>query len=139
MNDLKIYKDFLINPITFFVDDMNDELTFGFTNNHKTVDYNISLIYSLVGNYDESLKQSKNGLTCVFPIGRFIVILKISKDKTTKEMIFLDFRAQYSTFENMAGYFSDNILKSIKKIKYEWNEMYSDDMEFLVGIAHAYN
>jgi hypothetical protein len=139
MSDLKIYKDFLINPITFFVDDMNDELTFGYTNNHKTVDYNISLIYSLVGNYDESLKQSKNGLTCVFPVGRFIVILKISKDKTIKEMIFLDFRAQYSTFEDMAGLFSDNILKSIKKIKYEWNEMYSDDMEFLVGIAHAYN
>ncbi len=129
------------DQVIFFVDDMNNDKTFGYTNNTSTVNYNLSLLseHSEFRNFDKTVENSKNGLTTLFPIGRFIVILRTSKDKEKREMILLDFRADYSTIDKLADIFSDSITLNFKKIKYHWDEVFTDKLENFVVLAHSGN
>ena len=111
----------------FFVDDLNNTHSFGYTNSEEKIHYNLSLFGNLfnIDRFEKSLSHSYKGLTILFPITRYIVILKIKKDKSKMEMMFFDFRADYSTVDKgLKDIFSDKLITEFKRIKYYREEEY---------------
>lgn len=118
--------------LIFLADDINDSLSFGYTENIEKVKYNMALLKKVFTdtNHDDALAKSKNGLTTLFPLGRYIVILLINKEKTEMKMFFLDFRIEYSVADKgFAGIFSNNIKLQFKKIKYYMEESFNEDFD----------
>ncbi len=113
------------SQLVMLVDDVNESLSYGFTDSVKKVTYNLSLIEHIlrVGKTDEALAKSKNGLTTLLPLGRYITVLQMSKDKKTMRMIFLDYMIDYHgidlAFNNL---FSKELINSFKNIKYQMEE-----------------
>lgn len=121
--------------LIFLTDDLNESLSFGYTENINKVKYNMTLLKKVFidTNHDDALAKSKNGLTTLFPLGRYIVILLINKEKTEMKMFFLDFRVEYSLVDKgFAGIFSDNIKLQFKKIKYYMEESFNEDFDNVV-------
>ena len=127
-----------IKSIIQIVDDINSDQTFGYTKNLFNVNINLDVLTKnqLFKDYEKMVQNSTEGLTTLFPIGRFIVILRSSKNKKEREMIFLDFRADYTTIDKASIVFSDNIVSAIKKIKFDWVEKFTPDMENFVILVH---
>src|SRR6056297_1350877 len=85
------------NQLIMLIDDANENFSFGLTDSKEKILNEI--IKS--ANLDEQLKKSKNGLTTLFPLGRYIVVLEVSKDKSKMNMMFFDFRVEYSNIDKM--------------------------------------
>ena len=119
----------------FFVDELNNAHSFGYTYSKDKILYNLSLFGNLFRyeKYEKSLSDCHKGLTILFPITRYIVILKIKKDKSKMEMMFLDFRADYSTVDKgLKDIFSDKLITEFKRIKYYREEEYDSSKDNIV-------
>lgn len=118
------------NQLIILVDDINADSSFGFTDSVCKVSYNIKMLESFLHkvNLEERLANSKEGLTTLFPLGRYIVILKLKKDKSAMSMFLFDFRADYSVInKNFEGVFSNNVITQFKSIKYQMEELYQNE------------
>lgn len=112
--------------LIILVDDVNDNHSFGFTDSIPKVSYNMKMLDKSLrnANLEERLANSKDGLTTLFPLGRYIVILKLKKDRSAMSMFLFDFRAEYSAInKNFKGVFSENIITQFKSIKYQMEEL----------------
>jgi hypothetical protein len=136
MNNLQKFKNGLLigDTVVCLVDDINDQLTFGFTDSIKKIKYNLTLLEKVFEKieYEESLKRSKQGLTTLFPFGRYIVILMISKNKLHMKMFFFDFRIDYKLINESFNLFSENIKLQFKKIKYYMEEFFNESFDKVV-------
>jgi len=114
-------------PVTFLVDDLNNDNSLGYTNSREKIIFNIHLLGKLIANenLEERLARSKKGLTFLFPLERYIVYLKLKKDLQKMEMIFFDFRVDYSAVDKgFEDIFSDKFVTEFKRIKYYREEEY---------------
>ncbi len=74
------------------VDDISDNKTFGTTDDIHKVRYNRRLFGENFNmDIDIRLPLTDEGLTYVFPVGRFITILRLKKDESEGSMYFFDF------------------------------------------------
>jgi hypothetical protein len=121
------------DSIICLVDDVNEENTFGFTDNPEKIEFNIKLISSIfdIEKFEKHLSNSKQGLTTLFPLGRYIVILIVSKDKKTMKQFFLDFRIEYQDIDKYFVMFSNNVKNQFKSIKYYVEDFFSDDFDIV--------
>jgi hypothetical protein len=120
------------NNLILLIDDANDSFSFGFTDTKTKVLYNLKILENIIksANLDDQLEKSKKGLTTLFPLGRYIVILEISKDKSKMTMTFFDFRVEYSKVDKMfKGLFSDNLIAQFKNIKYQMEDYFNDSLD----------
>jgi hypothetical protein len=109
---------------TLLVDDINETATIGHTTDIEKCEYNRQVIEKLGLDIDFIIQVqtafSDKGITAVIPAGRYIAIIKASKDETKQEMFFIDstskadFRQQNATA--LGGYFSDNIVNEFEKV-----------------------
>lgn len=117
------------------VDDVNESHSFGFTDSLSKVTYNMKMLDGFLNqvNIGELLANSKDGLTTLFPLGRYINILKMKKDKSAMSMMLLDFRIEYSTIDtNFNDLFSENVVMQFKKLKYEMEDLYEDEADCVI-------
>ncbi len=79
---------------TLLVDNINVTETFAHTTDLQKCEYNRQIIEDMGGDIDFQIQVktalSKNGVTGVLPLGRYIVIIKSSKDELSQEMFFFD-------------------------------------------------
>jgi len=109
---------------TLLVDDINQTATIGHTIDIEKCEYNRKVIEKMGLDIDFMIQVqtafSDKGITAVIPAGRYIAIIKASKDETKQEMYFIDstsktdFREQNAKALN--GYFSDNIVNEFEKV-----------------------
>lgn len=109
---------------SLLVDDINETATIGHTTDIEKCEYNRQVIDSMGLDIDFKLQVqtafSDKGITTVVPLGRYISIIKASKDETKQEMFFIDsfskadFREQNK--KSLGGYFSDNIVTEFERI-----------------------
>lgn len=79
---------------TFLVDDMDKNSMCGVTTDIEKVSYNLRLLgtdFNL--NREIQTALSDKGISFVYPIGRFVTIIKIRKDEKEGNMMFCDFEA----------------------------------------------
>ena len=118
-------KQFLVPqpPLTekyrLLVDDMSDNETFGTATDINKIRYNIKL---LGDNFDMDLTIknmfTKEGITGVFPIGRFITILQLKKDETEGRMTFFDFDIDITLVKPIiSAMYSENVVKEWTKVQ----------------------
>ena len=122
--------------LIFLVDEVNSNCSFGYTNKKSHIRYNLKILNELKfvdkKNYDTQLSNSKEGLTSVFPLGRYIVILKMKKDKSSMEMLFLDFRIGYADVDkSLNGTFSEKLITKFKGIKYYMEEWFDETWDLV--------
>jgi hypothetical protein len=123
------------DKLIVLVDDVNENYSFGFTDSISKVSYNLKMLDSFLreANLDKLLANSKDGLTTLFPLGRYINILKMKKDKSAMSMMLFDFRAEYSTIDtNFKDVFSENVITQFKKLKYQMEELYEDEADCVI-------
>ena len=122
---LNMEKQFLVPqpPLTekyrLLVDDMSDNETFGTATDINKIRYNIKL---LGDNFDMDLTIknmfTKEGITGVFPIGRFITILQLKKDETEGRMTFFDFDIDITLVKPIiSAMYSENVVKEWTKVQ----------------------
>ena len=114
------------------VDDINDKMSFGFTDSIEKVTYNMKTIEPALSriNFKEDFEKSTKGITTAFPLGRFITILEVKKDNSHMSMTLFDFRIGYAVIEEaFKNVISENILNQIKRIKYEYEDLYNDSFD----------
>jgi hypothetical protein len=107
------------------VDDVSDTFFYGYTSSQAKILYNLSMIDKLIDipEFENCLSGFNEELPALFPLGQYIVILKMKKDNTGMEMYFLDFRVDYSVVdEGFDGLFSEEIKTEFKRIKYEMED-----------------
>jgi len=117
------------------VDDVNDNQSFGFTDSIPKVSCTMKMLNKFLrnANLEERLANSKDGLTTLFPLGRYIVILKLKKDRSAMSMFLFDFRAEYSAInKNFKGVFSENVITQFKSIKYQMEELYQEEDDCVI-------
>jgi len=120
------------DKLIILVDDVNNNYSFGFTDSVSKINYNLETLndYLQKEDYETLLANSKEGLTTLFPLGRYISILRIKKDKSAMSMFLFDFRAEYSTIDQaFKDVFSENIITQFKKIKYQMEELFDDESD----------
>jgi hypothetical protein len=120
------------DKLIVLVDEVNENYSFGFTDSISKVLYNMKMLGNFLskGNIEEQLTNSKDGLTTLFPLGRYIAILKMKKDKSAMSMMLFDFRAEYSIIDtNFKDVFSENVITQFKKLKYQMEDLYDDEAD----------
>lgn len=105
---------------TFLVDDISNKKNWGKTTDIDKIEFNRRLLGEEI-NIDINVKLlfTEQGSTTVFPLGRFITVLQISKDESKGAMTFLDFdtKATRNELREMIGkQFSDNIINEWLKV-----------------------
>lgn len=123
------------NQVIMLIDDANENFSFGLTDSKEKVLYNLKILDEIIksANLDEQLKKSKNGMTTLFPLGRYIVVLEVSKDKSKMNMMFFDFRVEYSNIDKMfKGMYSDNLIGQFKNIKYQMEDYFEEKLDNVV-------
>ncbi len=123
------------DKLIILIDDANESFSFGYTDNKNKVLYNLKILDNFLkhANLDEQLEKSKNGLTTLFPIGRYIAILQVSKDKSKMSMTLFDFRVEYSRIDEMFnGLYSSNLITQFKNIKYQMEEIFDDSLDKVI-------
>jgi hypothetical protein len=114
----------IADHFSLLVDDINETATIGHTTDIEKCEYNRQLIEIMGLDIDFKIQVqtafSNKGITTVVPLGRYIAIIKASKDETKQEMFFIDslskanFREQNE--KSLDGYFSDIIVNEFERI-----------------------
>jgi len=120
--------------LKLIIDDTNEDNTFGFTESVEKVTYNLKKINETFKykDIDNRLENSETGLTTLFPVGRYIAIVELKKDKSKMRMTLIDLKTSYSAIDNaFDGVFSENIKVQFKKMKYEVEDFYNDSLDFV--------
>ena len=74
------------------VDKLSEVKNFGYTNNIEKIEYNLNIIgKDFSDRVDIHNLFTDKGITTVFPLGTYIVVLEMKKDKTKGKMSFFDF------------------------------------------------
>ena len=65
------------NRLIMLIDDVNEDSSYGSTDSKSKVLYNLRMIENILknGGVTKALANSKNGLTTLFPLGKYITIL----------------------------------------------------------------
>ena len=117
------------------VDDVNDNFFFGYTKSIKKVSYNLALLNNYIKKeyLNTQLSNTNTGLTILFPLGRYITILKIKKDESEMSMMFLDFTIDDNNIDMaFKDDMSDNFISHFKHIKHEMEEHYEDSWDTVI-------
>lgn len=113
------------SKLIMLVDDVDENGIFGFVDSINKVEYNLRLLGRLIdkSRIEKDLMDTTGVLIYVLPIGRFIVMLEISKDKKTKRMMFFDYRIDYKGIDSTIGsHYSKSLINQFKSIKYQMEE-----------------
>ncbi len=120
----------LSNKFNFLVDDLGDKLPWGRTADIAKIDYNRKLLgedFNL--DLKEKMKLAKEGMTMIFPVGRYITILKLRADEKEGSMTFMDYQIELPREEiksMLLERFSENIanewLKHYDKFQVNFDE-----------------
>lgn len=118
----------------FLVDEVNSTNSYGYTNNKSQIIFNLEMLCDLKiideKDYESKLLNSKEGLTAVFPMGRYIVILKMKKNKKSMEMLFFDFRIPYADIDkSLSSIFSKKLITEFKRIKYYMEDGFDESRD----------
>jgi hypothetical protein len=123
----------LSDKYNFLVDDITKKENWGTTKDLDKVEYNINLLGEHF-KIDLKIKHlsSGNGLTTVFPLGKFITVLEISPDESIKAMTFFDFKVEISRMElkmMLTNVFKDNTVKAFMEIYDILKEDFNDEFD----------
>ena len=119
------------NKFKLLVDESIDFGKVGFTTDLDKIEYNLELISK---EFKESVDLhnlfTDKGITAIFPVGKYITILELKKDKTKGIMALCDFKR----FENISETrnilekeYSENIIKEWFKVYYILTSEFSED------------
>ena len=126
----------IIEPkIVCLVDEFNKSRSFGYTKSTEKIFYNLNLFGNLFKDeqFETKLSNSQAGLTALVAIGRYIVVFKINKNMNKMEMMFFDFRLDYSAIDKgLQDIFSTKLITEFKRIKYYLEEEYDPLTDNLV-------
>jgi len=137
---LNMKKQFLVlqPPLTdkyrLLVDDISDNETFGTATDIDKIRYNIRMLGDSF-NMDLTIKNmfTKEGITGVFPLGRFITILQMKKDETEGRMTFFDFDNDIPFIRPfISSIFSENVFKQWTEIHDLLQSEFSDEDDLFV-------
>jgi hypothetical protein len=123
--------------LIFLVDEVKNNY-FGFTDSISKVSYNMKMLdrFLLITNFNDrlaNLNKELTGLTTIFPLGRYITVLQLNKDKSAMSMWLCDFRAAYSIIDtNYEDVISHNVIKQIQSLKYQMEELYEDGHDYIL-------
>lgn len=100
-------KDFYLIPqpplsekFNFLVDVLAEKSEWGHTSDLKKIDYNRKLLGGDFNqDFNEKMLLATDGLTLIFPIGRYIAIFELRKDGKQGRMTFMDYRINKSREE----------------------------------------
>lgn len=123
------------NKLILHIDESNDSFSFGYTDSIRNVTYNMKMLegYQNSAKIENYLKKNDDKIATLFPLGRYIVILEMFCNKTNMKMWFIDFRTEYSAINtNFKDVFSEKIITKFKDIKYEMEEIYTDDNDCIL-------
>ena len=97
--------------LTLLIDDTNEDNTFGFTESVEKVTYNLKKINETFKykDIDNRLENSETGLTTLFPVGRYIAIVELKKDKS---------KIKRNNAKSM--FIQRNYLYTAKDLEYPW-------------------
>jgi hypothetical protein len=85
----------LTDKFNFLVDDLGDKLAWGHTADITKINYNRSLLGDDFNeDLREKMKLAKEGMTLIFPIGRYITILQLRADEKQGAMTFMDYQIE---------------------------------------------
>ena len=139
IKDMNNFENIKQPPFTdkyrLLVDDMSNLGTFGVARQIDKILYNIKIIGDDF-KIDQELHNvlSRKGLTSVFTLGRFIVVLKIRKDNTEGEMLFFDFEINDINLKNelfnfLKQNFSENIMNEFVKNSNMLNHFFTPEFD----------
>lgn len=127
----------IADHFTLLVDHLNKTATFGHVTEIEKCQYNRQLIDTMGLDINFLIQVqtafSKIGITTVVPIGRYIAIIKATKNETSQEMYFFDsfvdmeFREQNDKI--LGGYFSKNIVQEFEKVHSKLMYTWSDEFD----------
>ena len=129
------------DKLTFLVDDLNENRTFGVTTDLDKIEYNLKLMGD---DFNQDLEIGINflekGITEVIDLGRYIAVVGVKKDKTEGKIHFFDSTANFTRAELVAQMellFSKNIAKkfiNIYDIMVSESSPNFDNVELLVPL-----
>ena len=135
-------KTFLIEqpPISkkyrLLIDDSSENRGICFTTDVDKVNYNLKILgvdLSLDTQIHNAL--SKDGITSIFSLGRYVAILRIKKDETVKEFWFVDFELDIDFEEvnktTLNGYFSDELIKNFNELREKLRASFSEEYDMI--------
>ena len=120
--------------LILLVDDTTEDNSFGFTESVEKVTYNLKKINETFKykDIDNRLENSETGLTTLLPVGRYIAIVELKKDKSKMRMTLIDLNTSYSSIDKgFDGVFSESIKLQFKKMKYEVEDFYDKSLDFV--------
>lgn len=127
----------LTDYFTLLVDDLNETETFGYTTEIEKCEYNRDVMEAMGMELNFKVQMqtalAEKGITIVTPLGRFIVIIKISRDETKQEMFFFDgfskvnFREQNAITKN----FSENIVDKFEASQVNLKSFFTDEHDII--------
>jgi hypothetical protein len=110
----------IADKLTFLVDDLNENRTFGVTTDLDKIEYNLKL---MAEDFNQDLEIGINflekGITDVIDLGRYIAVVGIKKDKTEGKIHFFDSTVNFTReelIEQMEMLFSKNIAQKFINI-----------------------
>lgn len=110
----------LADYFTLLVDDLNKTATFADLADMDKIEYIDLMGLEMNFNVQVQTALSDKGVTGVFPVGRYIMIYKSSKDETIQHMTFIDHLSKANFREQniklLGGYYSENIVSAFEKV-----------------------
>jgi hypothetical protein len=117
------------------VNDISENKNFGTTNKIEDIKYNLKLFpKEVLQEFEIYGALSGNGLTSVFHIGRFIIILKINNSNTEGQMRFFDFDINIKVEEIKKGLeleYDEKIINKWFKYYYHLREDFNSEDDFI--------
>ena len=99
------------NPV-FFIDKVDSKINWGITTDSDKIEFNRNFLADDFNQHIDIQLAIHNPAYCVFPVGRFIVVLR-SLNKSTQEMQFFDFKFD---------------IAPLKELKQIWENTYSKEI-----------
>lgn len=120
----------LTDKFNFLVDDLGDKLAWGRTADIAKINYNRNLLGDDFNeDLREKMKLAKEGMTLIFPIGRYITILQLRADEKQGAMTFMDYQIELSRdgvksmlMERFSEYITNEWLKYYDKFQVNFDE-----------------
>ena len=129
------------DKLTFLVDELTENRTFGVTNNLDKIEYNLKLMgEDFNQDIEIGLNFLEKGITEVIDLGRYIAVVGIKKDKTEGRIHFFDSNADFTReelIEQIELLFTENIAEkfiNIYDIMVSESSQNFDNVELLVPL-----
>lgn len=127
----------LADHFTLLVDELSKNETFGHTRDVDKCEYNREVMerMGMELNFKVQVKTalSDTGITVVTPLGRFIVIIRISRDESKQEMNFFDAfsKVNFREQNSITTIFSENIVNKFEENQNNLKSFFTDEYDIV--------